>query len=361
MAAKQYTYSKPAFEFESLIPFEQRDWIARHFTCPPALQEIPLLLVPQRHILLPKEHLQTRSEIISALKAWQQLARQDDMRLLIRRPWIPFVEAYFPDTEAGRETYQIAKDIGAIPRQCGIVPTNQNQRFWLKTIHYLWQAQGLLFAQKLSKLSNDLLQENIDRLRQYLSEQSFKNAVHIAETDFALYQAIIENFEYLKTNSFDRRQQQTFSTPWLLFKAIQKEICQTGWKIGPAGSDINGVSQDQQKEYLHTKSYLIENKPWLEGKQVQKGLRRPYQEDEAAFTAYLKQGGLYGQIILALRSKPHSAELENYAKSIRQRKDAYLNDLQWRNGQPYKYKVTSSPQPVEGDVDFCGYIRWYWR
>jgi hypothetical protein len=361
MAAKQDTYSNSAFEFESLSLFEQRDWIAQHLICPPALQEIPLLLVPQRHLLLPKERLQRCPEVISALQAWQQLARQDDVRLLIRRNLIPFVEAYFPDTEVGRETYQIAKEIGAIPRQCGIIPTNQNQRFWLKTIHYLWQAQGLLFAQKLSKLPNDLLQENIDRLRQYLSEQSFKNAVHAAESNLALYQAIVDNFEYLKTNSFDRIQQQTFSTPWLLFKAIEKETCQTGWKIGPASPEINGLSQDQQKEYLQTKSYLIEDRPWLDGKQVQKGLRRPYQEDAAAFTAYLGQNGLYGQIILALRSKPYSAELEDYAKSIRKHKDAYLDDLQWRNGQPYKYKVTSSPQPVEADVDLCGYIRWYWR
>lgn len=361
MALKQDTYSNPAFEFESLSPFEQRVLIKRQFTCPPALQEIPLLLVPQRQLLLPKEQLQTCSEVISALKAWQQLAQQDDVRLLIRRLWIPFVEAYFPDTEAGRETDQIAKEIGAIPRQCCIIPTNQNQRFWLKTIHYLWQAKGLLFAQMLSKLPNNLLQENIDRLRQHLSEQSFNNAIHIAETDLALYQTIVENFEYLKTNSFDRRQQQTFSTPWLLFKVIQEEICRTGWKIGPASSEINGISQDQQKEYLHTKSYLIENRSWLEGKQVEKRLRRPYREDEAPFIAYLEQDGLYGQIILALRRKPYGAELEDYAKSIRKHKDAYLDDLQWRNGQPYKYKVTSSPQPVDADVDCCGYIRWYWR
>lgn len=361
MANQQYTYSIPAFEFEALNPFEQRVWLAKRVKCPPALQEIPLLLVPQKQLSLSRELHEKYPEIIAALTKWQQLAWRDDARLFIRRHWIPFVEAYLPDTEDGRETYQIAKEMGAIPRQCDIIPTNQNQRFWLKTLHYLWQVIGLLFAQQLSKLPQDLLQENIDRLHQYLPEPSLNNAVHIAASDWALYQAIEKNFEYLQNHSFDEMQRTTFSTPWSLFKAIQIESFQTGWEIGPAGSEINGVSQDQQREYLHTKSYLIENRPWLEGKQVKKGLRRPYREAEKAFINYLEEDGLYGQIILSLRSKPHSAELEDYAKSIRKHKDAYLDDCQWRNGQPYIYKVTSSPQPVEAKVNAYGSIQWCWR
>ena len=250
MAAQQDTHSNPTFEFEALNPFEQRAWIERHITCEPALQAIPLLLVPQRQLSLSRELRETRPEIITQLENWQQSARKDDVRLLIRRPWIPFVEAYFPDTEVGQETYQMAKEIGAIPRQCGIIPTNQDQRFWLKTLHYLWQAHGLLFAQQLSRLPDDLLQENIDRLHQYLPEQSFQNATQIATSDLTLYQAIVKNFEYLQNYSFDGRQRNTFSTPWSLFKEIQKENFQTGWKIGPAGSEINGVSQDQQKEVV---------------------------------------------------------------------------------------------------------------
>jgi hypothetical protein len=255
----------------------------------------------------------------------------------------------------------MAKAIGNIPRQCAITPINQNQRFWLKTLHYLWQVKGVFFAQCISQIQPDILQANIDDLQLYLPSQSLQNATHIAEADLALYRAIDNNFEYLKTTSLSAAQQQAYSTPWKLFIAIQVESFQTGWKIGPAGSEVNGVSQDLQREYLHTKSCLIENRPWLEGKQVRKGIRLPYREDEATFIAYLKKDSLRGQIILALRSKPYGAELENYAQSTRKHKDAYLDDFQWRNGQPYKYKVTSSPQPVEGDVQPWGYLQWYWR
>ncbi|MGG6242889.1 hypothetical protein ACQ4N7_30210 [Nodosilinea sp. AN01ver1] len=228
-------------------------------------------------------------------------------------------------------------------------------------MHYLWQVTGLLFAQQLSKLPQDLLKENTNRLYQYLPEPSLNNAVQIAASDLALYQAIAKNFEYLQNHSLDEMQRATYSTPLSLFKVIQIESFQTGWKIGPAGSEINGVSQDQQREYLYTKSCLIENRPWLEKKQVKKGLRRPYREAEKAFIDYLEKDGLRGQIILALRSKPHSAELEDYAESMRKHKDVYLDDFQWRNGQPYRYKVTSSPQPVEAKVDAYGSIQWCWR
>ena len=354
-------FNGPDSDLNGLGPFEQRSRIEERHQQPSVLREVPLLLLPQQLFALSRAQRQRCPETISALKAWLLEARADDQRLRIRRPWIPFVEAYFPDSEAGRKTYQMAKEIGNVPRQCGINPNNQNQRFWLKTLHYLWQAKGVLLAQQLSQLPTEILQANIDNLNLYLPGQSMQNAAHIAEADLAFYQAINQNFDYLKTTSLNAAQQKAYSNPWNLFIAIQVESFQTGWKIGPAGSEINGVSQDQQREYLHTKSYLIENRPWLEGKKVNKGLRLPYHEDNNAFINYLKRDGLRGQIILALRSKPHSAELEDYAKSMRKHKDAYLDDFQWRNGQPYKYKVTSSPKPAVAETDAYGYILWCWH
>ena len=364
MAADAHrTYSsQPSASFADLNPFEQRDWVERHIERPQVLQEVPLLRCPKRLLSLSRTDRQSCPDIIAALQRWLKTAAIDDIRLLIHRPWIPFVEVYFPEIGAGDKAYGIAQEIGALPRQCGIVPANQNQRFWLKTRHYLWQAKGVIFAQALCDLPDAIRQDNLDALHHSINRQSIENATRIAALDLAFYQAIERNFDYLREHSLDRAQQEAFPTPWLLFVALQQETVRTEWQLGPDSSEFNGISRDQQNDYLHTKSCLIEDKPWLEGQQVRKKHRNPYAVDEAAFIEFSSQrGGLYGQVILALRSKPYSAELEAYAQTLRQHKDAYLDDFQWRGGKPYRYKVTSSLQPVEATVENFGHLQWCWR
>jgi hypothetical protein len=363
MAADAYridTHQPP--DFAALNPFEQRAWVERHIERPQVLQEVPLLRCPERRLALSRTDRQSCPDIIAALQQWLEAARKDDFRLLIRRPWIPFVEVYFPDTETGRKTYKIAQEIGALPRQCGIVPTNQNQRFWLKTRHYLWQAKGVIFAQALCDLPAPMQQDNLDALHHSINRQSMDNATHIAASDLALYRAIERNFDYLRERSLTKAQQEGFPTPWRLFVVLQKEAFKTGWQLGPNSTEINGPSQDQQREYLHTKSGLIENKPWLEGQQVRKKRRNPYRVDEAAFLDFSKhRGGLYGQVMLALRNRSSIPGLAEYAEALRQHKDAYVDDFQWRGGNPYKYKVTSSLQPVDATVENFGHLQWCWR
>lgn len=245
-------FNGPDSDLRGLDPFEQRSRVEERHQAPSVLQEVPLLLLPQRLFALSRVQRQRCPESISALKGWLLEARADDQRLRIRRPWIPFAEVYFPNIEAGRDTYQMAKAIGMIPRQCDISPNNQNQRLWLKTLHYLWQVMGVLFAQQLSQLPSDILQANVDNLTFYLPNQSMQNAAQITKADLALYQAIRHNFEYLRTTSLSATQQEAYKTPWQVFIAIQIEGFQAGWAIGPGGSEINGVSQDQQKEYILT-------------------------------------------------------------------------------------------------------------
>src|SRR4028119_678749 len=75
-------------------------------------------------------------------------AKEEDLRLSIERPLIPTSEIYIPNTPIGRRFFNIAKAIGEIP-SLEIIPTNPNQAYWLKTLHYYWQAKGVLFAYKL--------------------------------------------------------------------------------------------------------------------------------------------------------------------------------------------------------------------
>jgi hypothetical protein len=124
-----YAYSYLPLDFNEsdsdlkrLDPFEQRSRIEARHQQPRVLQEVPLLLLPQQLFALSRAQRQRCPETIAALEAWLIEARADDQRLRIRRPWIPFVEVYFPNTEAGRDTYQMAKEIGMIP--CKMTPTS---------------------------------------------------------------------------------------------------------------------------------------------------------------------------------------------------------------------------------------------
>jgi hypothetical protein len=356
------TYSsQPAVSFADLNPFEQRDWVECHIQPPQVLQEVPLLRCSERLLSLSRTDRQSCPDIIAALQQWLKAAHIDDIRLLIRRPWIPFVEVYFPQTEAGNKAYGIAQEIGALPRQCDIVPANQNQRFWLKTKHYLWQTKGVLLAQALCDLPGNLQQDNLKALRRRINQRSIKNATHIAAADLALYRALENHFDYLREQTFSPEQRECFPTPWRLFVALAKEAVETGWQLGPASTEINGPSQDQQREYLYTKSRLLEDRPWLEGQQVKKGKRNPYRVDEAAFIDFLEnQGSPYGQVMLALRGRYSSPGLEEYAKLLRQHKEAYVSALKWQGGKLYKHKVTSSLWPVDAAENF-GYLQWCWR
>jgi hypothetical protein len=95
-------FNEPDSDLNGLDPFEQRSRVEARHQKPSVLQEVPLLLLPQQLFALSRAQRQRCPETIAALEAWLIEARADDQRLRIRRPWIPFVEVYFPNTEAGR-------------------------------------------------------------------------------------------------------------------------------------------------------------------------------------------------------------------------------------------------------------------
>lgn len=150
---------------------EIRELAERVFEKPKALQELPLILTPEHLFNTPREIRRRLDKIKSALDIWISRAKEDDELLRIERRWIPFVEIYIPNTSEGNRFFTIAKAIGEIPMVAGVIPRNQNQGYWLKTLHYFYQARGVLFAYKLlGVIPNPLDSQGL--FNEYLPETS---------------------------------------------------------------------------------------------------------------------------------------------------------------------------------------------
>lgn len=226
--------------------FEQCNWIKQYFQVPREMQEVVILLVSEASMSIPVNHRQGQADAISQLNDWRDLAHKDDIRLLIRRNWIPFIDVYLPNTAEGQVAYQRAKEIGAIPRQCEIIPKTQSQRYWMKTMHYLWQSKAILIAQALSPPPSDITSENRESIRGSVTDKNWRNIEYIAATDLALYRTLEQDFDYLRQHLPDF----SFSTPWQLFCQLLKEDFINSWNIGPESNGAERFGKKEQEEVL---------------------------------------------------------------------------------------------------------------
>ncbi|MHC5826011.1 MAG: hypothetical protein ACYT04_61710, partial [Nostoc sp.] len=148
-----------SFQSEQLSDVELLTLVKQYFEVPEALQELPLILITKHLLPLSVEMKQQHLFIHQAIQEWLDIAKRDDKSLRIERRLIPHIPVYIPNTSKGQQFFKIAKAIGDIPLTASVVPKNQNQGYWLKTLHYFWQARGVAMAQQLLGLIQDPLEE----------------------------------------------------------------------------------------------------------------------------------------------------------------------------------------------------------
>jgi hypothetical protein len=291
-------------------------------------------------------------------------AKEEDLRLNIERPLIPTAEIYIPDTLRGKRFFKIAKAIGKIPSTLNIVPKNQNQAYWLLTMRYFWQARGVLFAHKLlGVIPNPIEEQGV--LFRYLPSTSLKNLELITNIDLACFKLLVKGKPYIRNWAATQEIHYPFKSSMELFLKIQRQSFLMSWKVGPCDSELDWLSNAQQRDNISARIRLLEKKPWLEPA----AMRQPYSDMEQAYLDFLQKVGWYGYWLLALRDhfdeeqfeeKLLSGHWQDYSNALRAGKELFVSEFDWRGGQPYKTKTTSKVQPVEGFIDLLGYLHWVW-
>lgn len=353
----------------NLTEREILEWAESVFARPKALQELPLILAP-KCLFQTRQKLRRQSSVIkSSLDEWMLRAREDDELLRIERRFIPFAEIYIPDTCKGQKFFTIAKAFGEIPMLAGVIPKNQNQGYWLKTLHYFHQARGVLFAYKLlGVIPNPLEKQGL--FPEYLPETSIHNLDLITNVDLAEYKLIKSGKCYIQEWCQKHNIVYPFKNSFELFLSIHKQAFLDGWTLGPACQESKWFSIEEQEDFLAVRIRLLEQTPWIK----REDKRGTYQQQEQEYLKFLKNYQWYGYFILALRSQHWSQQKswQQYTSALKAAKTAYINDFYWQGGQPYKAqemlvgeelhqtRKTKTRQRVEGVVNVLGYILWQW-
>jgi hypothetical protein len=376
---------KNHYETKNLTEEEIHERLKSTFKRPKALQDMPLISTPEYLFPTPQQVRRQLPVIKSRLDAWKLRAKEEDELLRIERRFIPFVEIYIPDTPQGKEFSTIAKAIGEIPMQVQVKLKNENQGYWLKTNHYFYQARGVLFAHKLLGVIPNPLEEH-GLFSQYLPETSIRNLDLITNVDLAEYQLIKEGEQYIRQRAEPNIVDTFKNNPFELFVSIQKQAFLDSWNLGPAcpepmSPETKWLSIEEQEDFLNKRIHLLEQNPWMERTKKPKSQQNKnkqeqgtYQQQDQEYLKFLKNYQWYGNFILALRPRHWEFEelWEKYTQALKAAKTAYIDDLYWQTGQPYKAKEisvgeqphqkrkTRKRQRVKGVVDILGYIHWQW-
>lgn len=342
---------------------DKRAWAEQIFQRQPALLELPLILVPEHLLGEPEEFIRHSPVVGAALNEWMVKAKEEDLRLSLERPWIPTSVIYIPNTPIGRRFFNIAKAIGEIP-SVEVIPTNPNQAYWLKTLHYFWQAKGVLFAYKLlGVIANPIEEQGV--LWRYLPKTLIKDLDLDTNIDVAHFKLLVTGEPDIRKWAAAQGIPYRFKNPMELFQETQKQSFLMLWQIGPMNSELNWPSNAQQRDNISARIRLLEKNPWLQGTR----LRPPYPQMEHDYLVFLKNVGWYGYWLLDLREcfdeeqfeeKLISPQFFDYIKALKAGKELYVSQFEWRGGQPYKTRATNKVQRVQGVIDPLGYILWVW-
>lgn len=322
-----------------------------------ALQEIPLLLSKEAN-----------SEAVS-LDAWMQCARQQDQQLGIRRPWIPCLPIHLPQRSQTKNVFRLAQAIAQTAR-INFLPENHNQACWLKTLQYYQQARGLIIAQQLypGVLASPL--ENI--LFDYLPQTSVENLRLQTNIDIACYRLLEKGESIIQDWATSQNISYPFTSPLKLFLEILTEQFQLLWQTGPLDSNVQWLDKHSQRANFSARIHLFSQNPWGETTSSNKSYSQPtsprnlpYSEAETQYLQFLREIGWSGYWLLALREHIYCDSIaplsKAYIKALKKAKPLFINELNWRNGQPYQSYSTSQTRPVEAIIDHHGYIHWHWH
>ncbi len=309
------------------------------------------------------------------LDAWMTQARAADKQLGIIRDRIPFAAVYIPDTPNSIDFFNLAKNIGQIPKP-QVAPENYNQACWMKTIEYYWQARGLVFAHRVFGVIPDPLAER-GILSRYLPETSLKNLRLCSDIDLACYRLLLSGEPYIKTWAAANDISYPFKTPLELFLQTLKDEFQIFLLLGPLNLNHEPLDKKSQSYNVNARIRLLSDKEWddpdpLQGiptspkrkKRVSLEKRRPpYSIAKREYVRTLKQMDWYGYWLLALlkykKQEPFKPLFNAYLAAFRAGKELCIRDFEWIDGQPYQAKQTSQRQ-AQAEIDTDGYIRWVW-
>ncbi|NEQ29603.1 MAG: hypothetical protein F6K04_01170 [Leptolyngbya sp. SIO4C5] len=304
---------------------EIQDLARRFFKTPKVLHDIVLVRVPIDDDNCPQVMRCRKEAQQESINHWQTKAREDDLCLRIERRWIPHKCVFVPDTEIGRKFQKMAVAIAQIPMQADVRPKNQNQAYWLKTQHYLYQARGLLMADEIfnSVVGNDHLRE---LLRNSVGLEETQKIEQLAAVDSALYQLIKAVTPKLCDETACCTIEAENNT-LKFFVEIQKQTFIEGWNAGPENFEQTWVSlKDQEDYYLKQIRFL-------------RKLGEPLLPREEIYLEEIAQTGQYWEVLsTAVLSDPWLF-LDKYAKYIKAltaAKNAYISDISWHRGQPFK-------------------------
>ena len=332
-----------------------------------ALQELPLILIPEDLLSSSNEIKQQYLFIQEAIQKWLDIAKMDDERLRIERRCIPHIPIYIPNTLKGQQFFKIAKAIGDIPLTASVVPKNQNQAYWLKTLHYFWQARGVVMAQQLLELIQDPLEEGGILIHQF-PDTTINNLKLTKRIDISCFRILVRGQRIIQQWPLRNEISYTFSNPLELFIEILQQDFLVAWHLALYDEDWQWITKKTQRDNIATCAYLLKEAIWQESFLD----NAYYSKRKEEYLKYLQGVGWNTYWILAMQSqittrynKHLEPYLEEYPSALIQGKELFVDEFNWRGGQPYKKrenngKITNSPGKVEGTINLLGYILWCW-
>lgn len=337
---------------------ELQTWAEQMLQRPRSLQELPLIFVSDSLLKLTEQRRRDAPTVQSAIQTWLQEARLDDQRLRIERRLIPHTPIYLPETPDGQQFFKFAQAIATIPLNAAVLPKNQNQGYWFKTLHYHWQARSVAIAQRLLGVISDPLGED-GALKDRLSDKNLEHLRLSSSVDVACFKLLTQGEGYIKAWAKENQIAYPFETPLDLFLQLLKEEFLITWQLGPGNSERQAVSKAQRRDNLAIRVRLLKQFPWPETSS-----RPDYDLTEQKYLHYLEQAGWSGYWLLALRSHLYDSRIDSlweaYVRSLSKTKEIAVEPLDWLNGEAFDRPVSNPHRSVEASLDLLGYIHWHW-
>lgn len=343
----------------NLTEVELQAWAERILQRPRTFQELPLILVPPYFQCLSDATLPLPRFVQTATQKWLEAARLEDERLRIERRFIPHTPILLPDTAKGRRFFKLAKAIADIPLNAGIIPKNQQQGYWFKTLHYFWQARGIVLAQQLLGVIPEPLGES-GALGDRLAEKNLESLRLTKAIDIACFQLLVHGGPYIRHWARKNEILYPFKSPQELLLEMLKERFLLMWQIGPQNPEKKPLSKVQQRDNADALVCLLEQAAWLKEEEEK---REDYYEAEQNYLNYLQQIGWAGYWLLALRPRSHKRRIakywDSYVEALGKGRELSVDILDWVNGRPFHRPVRNVSKAVEGAIDLLGYIHWH--
>ncbi|MBD2124561.1 hypothetical protein [Trichocoleus sp. FACHB-262] len=293
---------------------------------PKTLHELPLILVPPALWHPVEEQWEITPPMQAAIQTWLQEAHQDDERLRIERRLIGHTPIFLPDTPEGQQFFRLTKAIADIPLNAPIVPKNQQQGYWFKTLHYQWQARGVVMAQRLLGVIADPIGES-GVLSDRLSKINLDYLRLGSEISVACFHLLTQGESYIKRWAQKNQVDYPFETPWDLFLEVLQEDFLTTWQLGPENQAKRALPKAQQRNSLATRIRLLRLDQWL----PETGERSDYETAEQEYLQSLQQTGWSGYWLLALRQHQYEPRIQShweaYVEALSKGKEIFVDIL----------------------------------